>query len=53
MKKLIRITTDLSKESVDFVQRYKDETGISKARIYDNAIKLLKESFEKKVGDKK
>ena len=47
MKDTIRITTDLPKELVEFVQKHKKETGISKARIYAEALKLFKEKVEK------
>lgn len=50
MEEMIRITTDMPKSLVEFVQEYKHETGISKARIYTEALKLFKEKVGK--GDK-
>lgn len=47
MEDMIRITTDLPKELVEFVQKHKKETGINKARIYTEALKLFKEKIEK------
>ena len=47
MEDMIRITTDLPEELVEFVQKHKKETGISKARIYAEALKLFKENVEK------
>lgn len=47
MEDMIRITTDLPKELVEFVQKHKKDTGISKARIYTEALKLFKEKVEK------
>ena len=44
---MTRITTDLPKELVEFVQDYKRKTGISQTRIYTEALKLFKEKVEK------
>lgn len=47
MQEMIRVTTDLPKELVDFVQKHKKETGICKIRIYTEALKLYQEKVEK------
>lgn len=49
MQEMIRVTTDLPKELVEFVQKHKKETGISKTRIYTEALKLYQEKVEKKA----
>lgn len=49
MQEMIRVTTDLPKDLVDFVQKHKKETGISKIRIYTEALKLYQEKVEKEA----
>ena len=45
-----RISTDLPKYIVEYVDEYKEKTGISKSRIYTDALKMyLKGKLNKEI----
>lgn len=46
-----RISTDLPKYIVEYVDEYKKKTGISKSRIYTDALKMyLKGKLNKEIN---
>ena len=49
MAEMTRITTDIPKEIAEAVQKFKDKTGISKSRIYTDALKMYLKDKEKTI----